>query len=101
MIFLPLMVAATVLSGVVLDDEQATPKTAMAVTITHKKEVEILFTSLLLKHAKRPPAFSLESITLDSSISNQAAFAILPPLMHFAHTRIRRALPFGSCTRTC
>jgi hypothetical protein len=48
-IFLPLTVAATVLSGVVLDDEQATPKTAMAVTITHRKGVEILFTSLLLQ----------------------------------------------------
>jgi len=44
MIFLPLTEAAIVLSGVVLDDEQATPKTAMALTIAHRKGVEILFT---------------------------------------------------------
>jgi len=49
-IFLPLTVAATVLSGVVVDDEQATPKTAITLAISVRtKGVEILFTSLLLK----------------------------------------------------
>jgi len=64
MIFLPLTVAATVVSGVVLDDEQATPKTAMTLTTRDRtRGVEILFTSLLLKHTKRPPAFSFEYLT--------------------------------------
>jgi hypothetical protein len=50
MIFLPLTVAATVVSGVVLDDEQAKPKTAMALINSDRTSgVEILFTSLLLQ----------------------------------------------------
>jgi hypothetical protein len=50
MIFLPLTVAATVVSGVVVDDEQATTKTAMTLTSRDRtRGVEILFTSLLLK----------------------------------------------------
>ena len=36
----------------------------------------------------------------ESCFVRHAALAILPPLMHLVHTRIRRAPPCGSCTRT-
>jgi hypothetical protein len=50
MIFLPLTVAATVVSGVEVEDEHATAKTAMALANRDRTSgVEILFTSLLLK----------------------------------------------------
>jgi hypothetical protein len=45
MIFLPLTVAATVLSGVVVLDEHAAPKLATSIAINDNlKMVEILFT---------------------------------------------------------
>src|SRR6185436_14443171 len=100
MIFLPLTVAATVLSGEFELDEQAAPNAAtMPISTERVKSFENLCTSFAPYNVgqRLAPAYSLAKNWLASLFYfSYAAFAILPPFMHLAHTRIRFAPPVGS-----
>src|SRR5216684_8635767 len=90
MMGLPLILAATVVSAVLppLEEHAAKAKAIRPISARRVNCFENLRTW-----------FSSFRIS-ESCFVRHAALAILPPLMHLVHTRIRRAPPCGSCTRT-
>src|SRR6185503_5080585 len=102
-IFLPLTVAATVLSGEFELEAQAAPKAATAPISTERvNSLENLCTSFapVEQLVSQFRLFCCKEQASGLFYCGYAAFATLPPLMHLAHTRWRSAPPLGSCTRT-